>query len=92
MGRKTGYGEYNRNKLDIEVAHCRWGKIRMRGNRCSAPQMSRSAAIHGAFGIIGCSGEGRLGFWSGRGHWSSHAVMMMLVRGAITVVHCHSVA
>ena len=27
MGRKTGYGEHNRNKLDLEVAHCQWGKI-----------------------------------------------------------------
>lgn len=86
MGRKTGYGEYNRNKLDIEVAHCRWGKIRMRGNRCSAPQMSWSAAIHGAFGIIGRRGEGRFRFWSG------HAVVMMLVHGAITMVYCHCVA
>ena len=86
MGRKTGYGENNRNKLYLKVAHCRWGKIRLRGDGCSAPQMSRSAAIHGAFGIIGRSGEGRLRFRSG------HAVMMMLVHRAITVVHCHGVA
>jgi len=83
MGRKTGYGEHNRNKMDIEVAHCRWGKIRMCGNRCFAPHMSWSAAIHGAFGIIGRSGKGRFRFWSG------HAVMMMLVHGAITMVYCH---
>ncbi len=86
MGRKTGDGEHNRNKLDIEVAHCRWGKVRMRGNRCFAPQMSGSAAIHGAFGFIGGRGESRLRFWSG------HAVVMMLVHGAITMVYCHCVA
>ncbi|HEY2168820.1 MAG TPA: hypothetical protein VGJ30_04290, partial [Candidatus Angelobacter sp.] len=80
MGRKTGNGEHNHNKLDLEVAHYRWGKIGMSGNRCSAPQMSRSAAIHWAFGVIGCSGEGRLGFWSGR------IMVVMLVHGAITVV------
>jgi len=86
MGRKTGYCEHNRNKLDIEVAHCRWGKIRMRGNGCSAPQMSWSAAIHGAFGFIGRRGEGRFRLGSG------HAVVMMLVHGAITMVYCHGVA
>lgn len=92
MGRETSNGEHNRNKLDIEVAHCRWGKIRMRGNRCSAPQMARSAAIHGALGIIGRRGKGRLRFGSGRGFWSGHAVVMMLVHGAITVVYYHGVA
>lgn len=86
MGRKTGNGEHNRNKMDIEVAHCRWGKIRMLGDRCFAPQMSRSAAIHGAFGIIGCRGEGRFRFWCGR------IMVMMLVHRAITVVYCHRVA
>ena len=92
MGRKTGNGEHNRNKLDLMVAHCRWGKIRMGGKCCSAPQMSRSAAIHGTFGIIGCRGKRRLRFWSGRGFWSGHAVVMMLVHGAITVVHYNRVA
>ena len=86
MGRKTSNGEYNRNKLDLEVAHCRWGKIRIGRNLCFAPQMSWSAAIHGAFGIIGRHGESRLRFRS------SHFVMMMLVHGAITVVDCHRVA
>jgi hypothetical protein len=86
MGRKTGNSEHNRDKLDIEVAHCRWGKIRIPGKCGSAPQMSRSAAIHGAFGIIGGHGESRFRFRS------SHFVVMMLVHGAITVVYCHGVA
>ncbi len=92
MGRKTGNGEHNRNKLDLMVAHYRWGKIRIGGNCCSAPQMARSAAIHGALSIIGCRGKSRFRFWSGRGFWSGHAVVMMLMHGAITVVHCHGVA
>ena len=60
VGREAGDREYNCNKLDLTVAHCRWGKIRIGGNGCSASQMSWSAAIHGTLGIIGRRGEGRL--------------------------------
>jgi hypothetical protein len=86
MGGKTGNNEHNGNKLDFAIAHCRRGEIRIGRNCCSAPQMSRSAAIHGTFCVIGCRGESRLRFWSGR------AVVVMLVHGAITVVHCHRMA
>jgi hypothetical protein len=90
MGRKTGNSEYNRNKLDLKVAHRRWGKIRMRGNRCFTPHMAWSAAIHGAFGIIGRRGKSGLRFWSG--FWRGRAVVVMLVHRAITMVYCHRVA
>ena len=86
MGRETGNREDNRNKLRFTIANCRWGKRGMGGNCCAAAQMSGSAAIHGAFGFIGGRGESRLRFWS------RHAVVMMLVHGAITMVHCHRVA
>lgn len=86
MRRKTGNGEHNRNKLDLTVAHCRWGKIGIRGNCRAAPQMSGSTAIHGTFSIIGCCGEGRLRFWSGR------IMVVMLVHRAITVVCCYRMA
>jgi hypothetical protein len=90
VGGKTSNGEYNHNKLDLTVAHGWWRKIGIAGNCCTAPQMSRSAAIHGTFSIIGCRGEGRLRFWGG--FWSCRAVMVMLVHRAITVVYCHRVA
>jgi hypothetical protein len=53
MGRKAGSREHNRNKVNLAVAHCRWGKVGIRGNCCTAPQMSRRTAIHGTLGIIG---------------------------------------
>jgi hypothetical protein len=60
VGRKAGNNEHNGNKLDLAIAYCRRREIRVGGNCCSAPQMSRSAAIHGTFGVIGRRGEGRL--------------------------------
>lgn len=86
VGRKAGNRKDNRNKLCFATAHCRWGKTWIRGNRCSAAQMSGSAAIHGTFGVIGDRGEMRLRFWCGR------IMVVMLVHRAITVVHCHRVA
>jgi hypothetical protein len=86
VGRKAGNREHNRNKLDLAVAHRRWGKIGIGGNCCSVPQMSWRAAIHGAFGVIGCRGESRLRFWWVR------IMVVMLVHGTITVVHCHGMA
>jgi len=56
VGRETGNREDNPNKLRFTIANCRWGKCGIGGNCCAAPQVSGSAAIHGAFGIIGRSG------------------------------------
>jgi hypothetical protein len=53
MGRKAGSREHNRNKVNLAVAHCRWGKVGIRGNCCATPQVSRRTAIHGTLGIIG---------------------------------------
>ena len=86
VGRKAGNRKDNRNKLYFAAAHCRWGKVGIRGNRCSAAQMSGGAAIHGTFGVIGGRGEMRLRFWCGR------IMVVMLVHRAITVVHRHSMA
>ncbi len=52
MGRKAGNCEDNRSKLEFKIAHCRWRKIRIGGNCCAAPQMSRRAAIHRTLGVI----------------------------------------
>jgi hypothetical protein len=86
MGRKAGNSEDNRNQVNLAVAHCRWRKIGVPGNRCAAPQMSGSAAIHGTLGIIGRRGEVRLRFWRRR------IMVVMLVHRTITMVHCHRVA
>ena len=86
VGRIAGNRKDYRNKLYFAVAHCRWGKIGVRGNCCAAAQMSGSAAIHGTFGIIELRRKMRLRFWRGR------IMVVMLVHGAITVVHCHGMA
>jgi hypothetical protein len=86
VGRKARNRKDNRNKLYLAVAHCRWGKIGVRGNCCAAPQMSGSAAIHGTFGVIGRCGEMRLRLWRGR------IMVVMLMHRAITMVHYHRVA
>lgn len=85
MRRKAGNSEHNRNKLYFAIAHCRWGEIGIRGNCCAAPQVSRSAAIHGTLGIIGRCGEMRLRLWRRR------IMVVMLVHRAITMVHYHRV-
>ena len=56
VGREPGNRKDNRNKLYFAVAHCRWGKIGVRRNCCTATQMSRNAAIHRTFGVIGRRG------------------------------------
>jgi hypothetical protein len=84
VGRKAGDGERNRNKVDFPVAHCQWGKKRIRGNHSAIRWMSRHAAIHGALGLIVTRGQ--CGFRLRRGR---AMVMMVLVYWAITMVCCH---
>jgi hypothetical protein len=86
VGRKTGDGERNGNKVDFPVAHCQWGKKRIRGNHGAIRWMSRHAAIHGALGLIFRRRKRGFGF---RRH---RTMVMMLVHRAITVVCCHGMA
>jgi hypothetical protein len=81
MGGKTGNCEHNRNKLDLTVAHCRWGKIGIGGNCCAAPQMSRSATIHGTLGVIWRRGKSCFRFRRRRS-----IMVVMLMHGTITMV------
>jgi hypothetical protein len=83
MGRKTGDGERNRDKLDFPVAHCQWGKKRVCRNRGSIARMSRHAAIHGALGLIVTRGQCGLRLRRG------HTVVMVLVHRTVTMVCCH---
>jgi hypothetical protein len=83
MGRKTGYGERNRGKMNFPVAHGQWGKKRICGNCGSIRRMSRHAAIHGTLGLIVSRRKRGLGLRRGR------SMVVMLVHRAITMVCCH---
>ena len=84
MRRKTGDGERNGSKVDFPVAHCQWGKKRIRGNHGAIRWMARHAAIHRALGRIVSRRKRGLGLRRG-----GIMVMLMLVHRAITVVCCH---
>jgi hypothetical protein len=82
MGRKTGYGERNRGKMNFPVAHGQWGKKRICGNCGSIRRMSRHATIHGTLGLILSRRKSGVRFWRRR------TVMVLMLR-AVTVVCCH---
>jgi len=50
--------------------------------------MSRRAAIHGTFGVVGRGGKSRLRLW----RWRGGNMVVMLMHWAITVVSRHCVA
>ena len=81
MGGKTSDGECNRKKLNFTVTHCRWGERRVYGNCGPAAKMSRGAAIHGTFRVIGGRGKSRFRLWR-----RCCVVVVMLVRRTVTVV------